>query len=114
MARARTFGVSFLGAQASVEFLTRALGPSGAGAMVAAMLGGRLFGATGCVLFAAVILALTSAAAAPSARWRPLLSVPTIVDVVGPRADGRLVLATRRGLFLFRPGSPATEFARGP
>jgi hypothetical protein len=40
--------------------------------------------------------------------------VPAIVDVVGPRADGQLVLATRGGLFLFRPGSPAVEFARGP
>jgi hypothetical protein len=78
------------------------------------MLGGRLFGATGCVLFIALSLALTGTSAAPSARWRPLLKVPTIVDVVGPRADGQLVLATRGGLFLFRPGSPAAEFARGP
>jgi hypothetical protein len=79
------------------------------------MLGGRLFGATGCVLFAVVTLAITGATAAASAQWRPLLEVPAIVDVVGPRADGRLVLATRGGLFLFRPGSrAATAFARGP
>jgi hypothetical protein len=42
-----------------------------------------------------------------------LLSVPTIVDVVGPRADGQLVLSTRGGLFLLRPGGPAAEFGRG-
>ena len=78
------------------------------------MLGGRLFGATGCVLLAASILALTGSAASPALHWRPLLKVPAIVDVVGPRADGQLVLSTRSGLFLVRPGRPAAEFARGP
>ena len=82
--------------------------------IVAVMLGGRLFGATGCVLLGAAVLAFTGCAARPGPRWRPLLSVPTIVDVVGPRADGRLVLSTRRGLFLLRPGASAAKFARGP
>jgi hypothetical protein len=81
---------------------------------VASMLAGRLFWATGCVLLAASILAFTGSAASPMLRWRPLLEVPTIVDVVGPRADGQLVLSTRSGLFLVRPGRPAAEFARGP
>jgi hypothetical protein len=54
-------------------------------------------------------------AAAPSpARWRALLSVPMIVDVVGPRSDGQLVLSTRRGLLLLSRGASAREFARGP
>lgn len=53
-------------------------------------------------------------AALAASTWRPLVSVPGIVDVVGPRADGRLVIASRGGLFLFRPGSPPTPFARGP
>jgi hypothetical protein len=43
-----------------------------------------------------------------------LVKVPGIVDVVGPRADGRLVLATRTGLFLLGPGGAAQPFANGP
>ena len=78
------------------------------------MLGGRFIGATGCLLLVASVLAVTGSAAPPEVRWRPLLHVPTIIDVVGPRADGQLVLSTRRGLLLARPGRPATEFARGP
>ena len=77
------------------------------------MFGGRFVGATGCVLLLASVLVVTGSAA-PDLRWRPVLHVPTIVDVVGPRADGLLVLSTRRGLLLTRPGGPATEFARGP
>ena len=80
----------------------------------AVMHGGRLVGATGCVLLVVSVLAVTGSAAPPELRWRPLLHVPTIVDVVGPRTDGQLVLSTRRGLLLARPGRPATEFARGP
>jgi hypothetical protein len=78
------------------------------------MIGGRPFGATGSVLLASSVLALTAFAAQPEPRWRTLLSVPTIVDVVGPRADGQLVLSTQAGLFLVRPGRPAAKFARGP
>jgi hypothetical protein len=44
--------------------------------------------------------------------WRPLLKAPGIVDVVGPRADARLVLATHAGLLLFRPGRTPQPFAR--
>lgn len=47
-------------------------------------------------------------------RWRELNLFPGIVDVVGPRADGRLVVASSAGLFLVRRGSRATPFARGP
>jgi hypothetical protein len=36
------------------------------------------------------------------------------VDVVGPRADGRLVLSTIHGLFLMRPGRTPVPYARGP
>jgi hypothetical protein len=46
-------------------------------------------------------------------RWRELNSFPGIVDVVGPRANGRLVIATRPGLFVLRRGGPVTPFARG-
>ena len=77
------------------------------------MLGGRFIGATGCALLVASVLVATGPAAAPELRWRPALHVPTIVDAVGPRADGQLVLSTRGGLLLARPGRPPTEFARG-
>jgi hypothetical protein len=46
-------------------------------------------------------------------QWRQLLKVPGIVDVAGPRADGQLVLSTRNGLFLLRPGGAAQPFANG-
>ena len=47
-------------------------------------------------------------------RWRPLHTIPGILDVVGPRTDGRLIVASQAGLFLLRRGSPPTPFARGP
>ena len=48
-------------------------------------------------------------------RWRPLHTSPGILDVVGPRTDGRLIVASSQaGLFLLRRGSPPTPFARGP
>jgi len=47
------------------------------------------------------------------ARWRPLVHVPGALDVAGPRADGRLVVASSRGLFLFRPMGTLTAFAPG-
>lgn len=79
------------------------------------MRGGRPFGTTGGVVLAASLLAFTGRAAVPEPVWHPLLTVPTIVDVAGPRAaDGRLVLSTRSGFFLLRPGGTATPFAVGP
>ena len=56
-----------------------------------------------------------AAGQAPSAQasWRPLVRLAGIVDVVGPRADGRLVVATRAGLYLLRPGRVPEAFARG-
>jgi hypothetical protein len=46
-------------------------------------------------------------------QWRALLKVPAVVDVVGPRADGQLVLSTKTGLLLLRPGGAAQPFANG-
>jgi hypothetical protein len=62
----------------------------------------------------ASVLAGVASASPLLGAWRPLVSVPGIVDVVGPRADGRLVIASRGGLFLFRPGTAPVPFARGP
>jgi hypothetical protein len=69
----------------------------------------------------AAVLALAVSVLAPSdaglpkqARWRTLVKAPGVVDVVGPRADGRLVVATHAGLFLLRPGHALQPYARGP
>jgi hypothetical protein len=65
----------------------------------------------GCI----VLLASSVASAGPApGRWRAVVKVPGIVDVVGPRADGRLVLSTHGGLFLMRPSRPLVPYARGP
>jgi hypothetical protein len=77
------------------------------------MSGGRFSAATACLLLLVGILAADGPSAPTQARWRPLVRAPGIVDVVGPRADGRLVLATRSGLFLLRPGRLPQPFARG-
>jgi hypothetical protein len=62
-----------------------------------------------------VLLASSIASAAPSlGTWRPVAKVPGVVDVVGPRADGRLVLSTHGGLFLMRPTGSPVPYARGP
>jgi hypothetical protein len=46
-------------------------------------------------------------------RWHALFDLRGPFDVVGPRADGRLVISTSRGLFLYRRGGALTRFARG-
>jgi hypothetical protein len=45
------------------------------------------------------------------ALWQPLGNAPGVVDVVGPRADGRLVVSTRSALLLLRPGRTARPLA---
>jgi len=62
---------------------------------------------------ASAIVAGATDAAAPGS-WRPLLKVPTIVDVAGPRSDGRLVLSTRHGLLLLSRDGVVRDFANGP
>jgi len=66
------------------------------------------------VTLAVSLLAVGGPPSSTQAEWRPLVTVPRVVDVVGPRADGRLVLATQAGLFLLRPGRAPQPFARGP
>jgi hypothetical protein len=53
-------------------------------------------------LLGLVALALLAAAGSPGqgsseARWSVFVQAPEVVDVVGPRRDGRLVVGTRRG-----------------
>jgi len=45
-------------------------------------------------------------------QWRPHIRLPGSFDVIGPRSDGRLVVSTSRGLFLYRRGSKPTPFGR--
>lgn len=75
---------------------------------------GRFSAAIVAALLALWVPTLAGAAAPAVGQWRVLLKVPKIVDVVGPRADGKLVLATQTGLFLLRPGGVAQPFANGP
>jgi hypothetical protein len=65
------------------------------------------------VCIALIASSVASAAPAPG-QWRAVANVPGIVDVVGPRADGRLVLSTHGGLFVMRPTGSPVPYARGP
>lgn len=69
--------------------------------------------AAGVSLAAALLAAGSSAGTRAEVRWRPLVKVPGALDVVGPRTDGRLVVASNRGLFLLRRSGALTPFARG-
>jgi hypothetical protein len=64
-------------------------------------------------LIAALLAAGASAGSRADVRWRPFVKVPGALDVVGPRADGRLVVASNRGLFLMRRSGALRPFARG-
>lgn len=46
-------------------------------------------------------------------RWTQFVRLPGAVDVAGPRADGRFVVAARDGLFLLTRRRSLTAFARG-
>jgi hypothetical protein len=46
-------------------------------------------------------------------RWRPLIQIHGAFDVVGPRVDGRLIISTSHGLYLYRRGGRLAPFARG-
>ena len=62
-----------------------------------------------------VLVASSVASATPGpGKWRGVARLPGIVDVVGPRRDGRLVLSTQAGLFVMRPTGPPMPIARGP
>jgi hypothetical protein len=68
---------------------------------------------TALALAATAVVVSGAVAATPQGRWRPLVHAPGIVDVVGPRSDGRLVVSTRNGLFLLQPGGALEPFATG-
>jgi hypothetical protein len=74
---------------------------------------GRIATAVSVVLVASSIALAASAAPSPG-KWRVVATVPGIVDVVGPRSDGRLVLSTHGGLFVMRPRGSPVPYARGP
>jgi hypothetical protein len=83
--------------------------------MSGAMRGGRLLVAIASSLAAGFVLVAAGPAASPLPAWSPALRVPGVVDVVGPRSDGRLVISSRKGLVLYRGGvSAAQPFATGP
>jgi hypothetical protein len=82
--------------------------------MVGLVPGGALAAVAAGLALAASLPAPDPATLPRQARWRTFVKAPGVVDVVGPRADGRLVVATHTGLFLLRPGRPLQPFARGP
>jgi hypothetical protein len=49
-----------------------------------------------------------------SAHWRAALNITRPVDLAGPRADGRVVVAANGRLALLRIGTRPRPFARGP
>src|SRR5207302_2872599 len=66
---------------------------------------------------ALVVVALPAAAAgsAPRTAWEQWVHVPGVVDVAGPRSDGRMVVAARGRLLLLgasgKPGDFASSYA---
>jgi hypothetical protein len=63
---------------------------------------------------AALVATLIVPASSASLRWTQLAPMPGAVDVAGPRADGRFVVAaSQRGLSLMRKNGTTTPFARG-
>jgi hypothetical protein len=52
--------------------------------------------------------------AASGVRWLRFEHLHDVVDLTGPRHDGRLTVTTSRRLFLLRPGGMPNPFARGP
>jgi hypothetical protein len=67
------------------------------------------------ILAAAALIwhAAAQPAAAVTARWRPALHVVQVVDLAGPRTDGRLVVAANGRLALFRAPATLNPFAPG-
>src|SRR3954453_4330127 len=46
-------------------------------------------------------------------RWQQFVRLPGVLDVAGPRADGRFVVATGAGLFLLNRSGLLAPYARG-
>jgi hypothetical protein len=70
------------------------------------------------VLAVGAAAGVAPAAAQTPFEWEPLVYgrdlVPELVDVAGPRRDGRFVVAGLDRLALYRPGGELKPFARGP
>jgi hypothetical protein len=67
-----------------------------------------------CLLVAGAAAGVSPAAAQTPFEWEPLLAAPGVVDLAGPRRDGRFVAATGDQLSVFRPGGRLQPFADGP
>ena len=74
---------------------------------------GRIVNAV-CTSLLASSVALTASATPGAGKWRVVAKAPGIVDVVGPRTDGRLVLSTHGGLFVMRPPGRPCPMPAGP
>ncbi len=70
------------------------------------------------VLSALVVVGALLSASAPGRtggreRWVRFRHIPAVLDLTGPRHDGRIVLAAAGRLFLLGPGGATQPFARG-
>lgn len=74
---------------------------------------GRAAGLVALICLLGVVCGNAQAQAGSSPRWQALRHLAGAVDVVGPRLDGRFVVATSAGLFLMSPGRTLHPFARG-
>ena len=63
-----------------------------------------------------LVVGAPSGSAAPGGTesWQPYVDAPSAQDLAGPRHDGRFMLQAGGGLWLWRPGSSPTPYARGP
>jgi hypothetical protein len=78
---------------------------------------GRMIAAATAVVAATAASGCGAAPMAAPAKitWQPVRSAPGIVDLAGPRSDGRLVAAVSKGLSLFGRGSLTPyAFSGGP
>jgi hypothetical protein len=55
-----------------------------------------------------------SAEESVAAHWVPFRHLPGVVDLSGPRQDGRFTVSAAGQLFLLAPGHAPSPFARGP
>jgi len=60
----------------------------------------------------ALVFAIQASAAGPA--WQPIAHVPGVVDIGGPRSDGKLVVAGAGKLYLMDLSGALTPFAQGP
>lgn len=73
----------------------------------------RPFGLAAALAVALLAALPATAASPPRVRWTQSTHAPQVVDLAGPRSDGRLVVAIGRRLWTMGAGEKLHRFARG-